>query len=329
MVEILAGNLKRNEVNPNAMGGTELIATEMHRRLPQDLLKDFQIIHSRPRDLYDDLKKVLVLHDLAGDPEVEHLKNGGWNNYDKLVFVSNWQLQMYNAYLGVPYSKSVVIKNAINPIYKEEDMISLPRFEGGFGDFHPEKIKIIYHTTPHRGLNILYAVFEVLAKEFDFIELDVYSSFKLYGWEERDKQHKDVFDKLNAHPMINNHGSVSNDEVRNALKDAHIFAYPSVWQETSCICLMEALAAGLLCVHPNLGALPETSANWSVMYQFDEDQQKHANTFYNYLRNYIMKIHEFGMPNMVNQVHYANNFYNWDDRENEWLRLLSSMKLEK
>jgi len=34
MVGIVAGDLVRNEVTQNAMGGTELIATAMHQRLP-------------------------------------------------------------------------------------------------------------------------------------------------------------------------------------------------------------------------------------------------------------------------------------------------------
>jgi hypothetical protein len=100
MVEILNGELLRNETNARAMGGTELIATEMHKRIPQQVLEGYQIIHSRPRQLYDDLKKILILHDLAGDPEVQHLKEGGWNKYDKLVFVSNWQMQQYKPVLG-------------------------------------------------------------------------------------------------------------------------------------------------------------------------------------------------------------------------------------
>lgn len=320
MVELVQGELLRNETNPHAMGGTELIATEMHKRLPKELLERFQIIHSRPRQIRDDLKKILVLHDLHADPEVQHLKEGGWNRYDKLVFVSNWQLQMYNAYLGVPYSKSLVIKNAINPINVTD------------ADKKSDKVKIIYHTTPHRGLNILYAVFEILAKEFDFIELDVYSSFKLYGWEQRDEQYKELFDKLRAHPQINYHGSVSNDEVKKALTKAHIFAYPSTWQETSCISLMEAMSAGCLCVHPNYAALHETAANWTQMYQWNESINEHASVFHNNLRHAISVCRnsmyaDIEQPSSAwsfrSQKAYADAFYSWDYRTREWIDLLN------
>lgn len=315
-MEIVAGELVRNETNQNAMGGTEIIATAMAEKIPKNILERFQIIHSRPRELRDDLLKVLVCHDLPGDPEVQHLKDGGWNKYDKIVFVSNWQMQMYNAYLGVPYSKSYVIKNAIEPIKTE-----VYQFE------EAETIRVIYHTTPHRGLGILYNVFDYLSKEVSHIHLDVYSSFKIYGWEERDKDFGDLFEKIKDHPNMTYHGSVPNEEVRQALKESHIFAYPSIWQETSCISLIEAMSAGLACIHPNLAALPETSAGWSMMYQWNEDHEAHANTFYQTLRAAVIrgKAGQYARQGRVSQKAYFDSMYGWQHRTNEWVNLLSGI----
>ena len=161
MVEIVEGKLVRNETNASAMGGTEMMAIGMQQRIPQELLKNFQIIHSRTRELRDDLKKILVCHDLAGDPEVAHLKDGGYKKYDKLVFVSQWQFQQYHDFLGVPYSHSHILKNAIEPIVEHKKP-------------NDGKIRIIYHTTPHRGLGLLYPIFDALSKQHDNIELDVW-----------------------------------------------------------------------------------------------------------------------------------------------------------
>jgi len=196
LVEIVAGELIRNELTQNAMGGTEMMAIGMQQRIPQELLKNFQIIHSRTRELRDDLKKILVCHDLAGDPEVAHLKDGGYKKYDKLVFVSQWQFQQYHDFLGVPYNHSHILKNAIEPIVEHKKP-------------NDGKIRIIYHTTPHRGLGLLYPIFDALSKQHDNIELDVYSSFKIYGWEQRDEPYKALFDQLKQHPKIRYHGSVS------------------------------------------------------------------------------------------------------------------------
>ena len=312
MVEIVAGKLVRNETNQNAMGGTEMMAIGLQERIPQAILKDFQIINSRPRELCPDLKKILVCHDLAGDPEVQHLKDGGYKQYDKLVFVSHWQFQQYHDYLGVPYSHSHILRNAIEPIEAHVKPDN-------------DVIRLIYHTTPHRGLHLLYVVFDKLCERYNNLELDVYSSFKIYGWEQRDEEYKALFDSLKNHPKIRYHGSVPNFEIRSAVKESHIFAYPSTWQETSCIALLEAMSAGCLCVHPNYAALSETAAGWTAMYQWDESHNVHANRFYLYLDNAIRYINEHGMPHMDNQSMHINTMYNWESRIKEWTQFLTGM----
>ena len=231
-MEINGGKIIRNETNANAMGGSEIIATKLAERINPELLKEFQIVNSRVRDLDETKVRILLLHDLPGDPESEFLKNGGYNKFHKLVFVSNWQMQEYIKYYNIPWSKCVVIQNFIDPIeeHKKPDDV----------------IRLGYWSTPHRGLNILVPVFEKLCEKYDNLELDVYSSFKIYGWEERNAQYEKLFDRCRNHPKINYHGSVDNQTIREKVKGMHILAYPSIWQETSCIVLMEAMAAGLI-----------------------------------------------------------------------------------
>jgi UDP-glucose:(glucosyl)LPS alpha-1,2-glucosyltransferase len=189
-----------------------------------------------------------------------------------------------------------------------------------------DQINIIYHTTPHRGLSILLPIFDSLSKVFDNIHLDLYSSFKLYGWDERDKQFESLFRFADEHPKITNHGAVSQEEVRAALGRAHIFAYPSIWPETSCCCLIEAMSAGLVCVHSNLGALFETAANWSNMYYIHEDPQEHAKLFYAVLENAIRTVHEDATRSPCqSQKAYADAFYNWEIRARQWEAFLSSV----
>jgi glycosyltransferase involved in cell wall biosynthesis len=156
--------------------------------------------------------------------------------------------------------------------------------------------------------------------------LDVYSSFKLYGWEERDKQYEQLFDRCKEHPKINYHGTVSNEELREALKAAHIFAYPSIWPETSCICLLEAMSAGLICVHPNFAALPETAANWTYMYQWHEDPSSHAGTFHMIMADAIRSIDDPSIKNKLEfQKSYTDGYYNWEGRKHQWSALIRSL----
>jgi UDP-glucose:(glucosyl)LPS alpha-1,2-glucosyltransferase len=311
MVEIIGGVLKFEESTKNAKGGTELQAFEMVKRLDPQLLKNFQIIFSRVREIDNTKKKILFLHDLPGDPENDHLKAGGYNKFDKLVFVSNWQMQAFVDEYSIPWYKCVVMQNAITPLKPRVAV------QG--------KAKLIYHTTPHRGLNILLSVFDSVLKNNPNIDitLDVYSSFKIYGWEERNAQYQVLFDFCKNHPKINYFDSVSNEEVKAAISAADIFAYPSTWKETSCISLLEAMSAGLICVHPNLGALYETASNWTNMYQYQNNEKDHSKIFSMYLDSAVKLI--AGGAVSTNQSAYINMFYNWDTRAYHWNYLLGSI----
>lgn len=298
-----------------AQGGTELMNKALYERVDNDLLDQFNIIKSRVRHIAEDKKNILWLHDLWSDPEAQHLKDPEKRaQFDRLVFVSNWQLGTYNLTLGVPYAESIVLKNAIDPIE-----LNTPKPQ--------DQIRLIYHTTPHRGLQILIPVMEKLAEiHGDAIHLDVYSSFEAYGWKERDEPYLPLFEIAKDHPNMTYHGFQPNDVVREALKQAHIYAYPCIWQETSCISVIEAMSAGCEVVCPNLAALPETTANFATMYQYAEDMNLHANVFVNQLNQAIINRREESVQTKLNiQKNYIDNFYNWELRAREWTSLLEML----
>lgn len=311
MAEIYEGVFKRNDTNENSMGGTERLTIELADKLGKEALKDFQIVSSRVRDLDDDKIRIFWAHDLPGDPESKFLETkDGQDKFHKYVFVSNWQMQGYMQQYRLPWSKCIVIPNAIESF----EPIEKPDPKDG--------INLIYHSTPHRGLNILAAVYDKLAEKYDNLHLDVFSSFELYGWGERDEAHKPVFDKLNSIDSVTLHGTQTNDVVRDHLKKAHIFSYPSIWPETSCLCLMEAMAAGTVCVHSNYGALSETAALFNQMYQMHEDPSLHASIFYAILEGNIQNI-EYGLQNARSAASYANLYFSWNQRIHEWKGLLN------
>jgi glycosyltransferase involved in cell wall biosynthesis len=308
-----------NEVDENAMGGTELMKYGLFERLDPELLKQFQIIPSRVRELDPDRKKILWLHDLPGDPESQKLQDEEYRKqFDALVFVSHWQKQQYVNFLGVPHSAGIVLQNAIEPI---PDHKKSYRKNG--------KINLIYHTTPHRGLEILIPVFQklqeqVFKQEKMKVHLDVYSSFNIYGWPQRDEEFKELFKVIKDDPNMTYHGFKPQEEVRKALKKAHVFAYPSIWQETSCLSLIEAMSAGCLCVHSSLAALPETSANWTMQYEFSEDINTHANRFAQQLYDACRLYSDDNLKARLDmQKQYINGFYNWEVRAAQWNAFLT------
>ena len=309
--------MERNEVNKDSKGGTELLQERLYGGdIPRELLEKVQIVFSRARDLDPDKKKIYYCHDLPEDPESSRLSDPMYRKkFDKFVFVSNWQMERYNEVRGVEYNKSTVIKNSIVPIDTTKRTKS-------------DKIRLIYHTTPHRGLQLLVPAFVELCKRHDDITLDVYSSFKIYGWEQRDAQYQELFDICRNHPNIKYHGTVSNDEIREALLSADIFAYPSIWKETSCLSLIEAMSAGLLCIHPNLAALSETSMGLTWMYQWNEDANAHAGGFMQVLHQGIEVMRnqrEAIEADLKLQKIQVDRVHGWNNKANEWKALLESI----
>lgn len=305
--------IESDELSKNALGGTELMKYKLAELIDPALLDEFQIIPSRVRQLDETKVRILWCHDLPGDPESDNaLKTIGHNKFHKIVFVSHWQMQAYIQYYDIPWHKCMVMPNAIVPI-------------NDFTKTTEGPINIIYHTTPHRGLNLLVPVIEKLSEKHN-VHFDVYSSFKVYGWDERDKQYEPLYEKIKSMPNATYHGAVSNQEVKEALKKAHIFAYPSTWLETSCISLIEAMSAGCICVHPNYGALFETAANWTQMYQFQDDPNRHANMMYSMLDSIVPNVFSESSQMMLKgQKSYVDMFYNWDVRAVQWKNLLNGL----
>lgn len=321
MDDIVEGREAAAELGPtadgtytDAKGGTEMMNEQLYARVDNDLLDQFHIIKSRVRHVDPDKKNILWLHDTWDDPESQHLEDAEQRKrFAKLVFVSNYQFQTYHLAHGVPFSESFVLRNAIDPIpWKEKGK---------------DQIRLIYHTTPHRGLNIAVASILELAKVYgDKIHFDVFSSFNAYGWPDADQPYLKMFDQIREHPNMTYHGYQPNDVVREALQEAHIYAYPNVWPETSCISVIEAMSAGCQVVCPNYGALPETTGHFATSYQFNEDINTHANIFVNILKAAIDAHNSEDMRRkLMFQKQWTDNFYNWDMRAAEWTGLLQGI----
>ena len=323
----MANEKWRNVMNQNAMSGSELMMTELeaHEGVAS-LLDDFQIVLSRPElhELDETKIRILWCHDLPEDPQVaEFLKDGGWARFHRYVFVSNWQCQRFIERYGIPWERTIVMRNAIHPIE--------PTLEDKWSVARDDKIRFVYHTTPHRGLGIMVPVFEHICETHENIHLDVFSSFSVYGWEERDDQFKPLFARIEEHEHMTYHGGQSNEVVREFLRDeAHVFAYPNMWPETSCRALMEAMSAGCMCIHPNNAALFETAGQFTFMYHYDDNAQRHAGAFHQAVVNAIDTIRSDDFDALLmklsGQMSYADVNYNWALREHEWIAFLTHLK---
>lgn len=318
------------EMAKNAKGGTELMQARLEKVLESrpDLLEHFNFHPSRLRNFDPNKQSIYWVHDLAEDPEVAHLAGGGWKKFDLIVFVSNWQFQQYQSRFGLDGSNCIILQNGIEPFGNQD--VFQTKWQG-----ESAAIRLIYHTTPHRGLEILVPAFislweEEWKHETIPVQLDVFSSFGVYGWAERDAPYEFLFEQCREHPAINYHGSVENSKVREALMKAHIFAYPSIWPETSCLALIEAMQAHVHCIHPNLGALFETSGGLTCQYPFMTDPQTHYEYFRGLLKQEVSRIRKLPFNSIARNVHraaeYSERLHNWAEIGRDWIDILDQLK---
>ena len=305
---------KPGNMAENSMGGTELLTMELFKRLSEEYKDYFQFVVSRLYDL-EDKPRLYWIHDLALDPVHTFLtENNGISNFAKLIFVSHWQQQQFNTLLKIPYSKGVVIKNAIDPIEHHEKTKDGP-------------LQLMYCSTPQRGLDVLYGALSLLDR--DDWHLHVFSSYSLYGWKQNDEPFKPLFDKIDEHPNMTNYGAVPYDELRQHWKNMHILAYPSTWQETSCRVAMEAMSAHCAVVTSNWGALPETCGEYGYMYTFTEDKNEHAVRFADELEDVMDEYwSDTTQFNLDNARQYAYTHYSWSKRIGQWSYFLDNLKYE-
>ena len=140
-----------NEISPNSKGGTEIMCRELERRMPKELMDQFQIIPSRFRGELDPTKiRIYYAHETESDPESQNALGNSWNKFHRLVFVSNHQMQRFIQKYNLPWGRCVVLRNAIEPI------AYFPKPNG--------KIRLIYTSTPQRGLEVLGTAFSLLAE---------------------------------------------------------------------------------------------------------------------------------------------------------------------
>lgn len=308
---------EENEISINANGGTEIAKRKLASIIDPELLDNFQIVCSRPRELDESKIRIFWCHDMPEDPESVKFRDKEWlNKFHKFVFISNWQFQRYQTMHGIPMdSKCIILESGIEPA--PETCLEKP----------DDKIRLVYTSTPQRGLEILIPVFDFLSQEQKDIHLDVFSSFKIYGWDDYDKQFEPLYEVVREHPQMTYHGFVPNAELKEHLNTSHVFAYPSIWPETSCRAMLEAMSAGLVCVHPNLGALPETSGSLNVMYQIDlVDKNMHGSVFAGNLNAAIELVRQKKQDNLIKfNKTYVDSRYNIDFIKNKWEFMLKDL----
>ena len=300
-----------------SFGGSENQFRLLLKNLPDENFKDINLIlNNANHDLIEkDKINVLWMHHFVNQKEAQNLGSKDFvDKLDYVVFNSNWNFEKFVYQFKIPESKSVVIKNAIEKINFEEK----PK----------DKINLIYHTTPWRGLDHLLKIFKNL--NLKNVELNICSSVKIYGKKfDRifGKEFENIFNECKNTKNVNYFGFLENKKVLELLKKIHIFAYPNVWQETSCIAAIESMAAGCEVVTTNLAALYETCAPFGTFVNFDSNfdnlEKKFSKVLLNSIENYWS---DENQNKLKLQRETINATYSWDVRSIEWKNFFNEVR---
>lgn len=175
---------------------------------------------------------------------------------DGFLAVSDWHAKTMCASSGFPQEKAHVIRNGVH----------LPYFEG-----NEEKTskRLIYSSTPYRGLALLPEIFREIGRRHPDASLHVFSDYTVYAGTQPIPQNQlEEFARIKQELSLPNvffHGNVLQKELAREFMKSSILAYPNTFAETSCITALEAQAAGCVPVTSSLGALPETVADSGVL----------------------------------------------------------------
>lgn len=303
----------------NPLGGTELQHNFLIDNVKKELLEGVQICLSVPEKtpLSKDKVNILWQKNAPDQPNIKPWFDDKNNHtkYDWYVFNSHWNYEEYRKCFNIPTDRCHVIKNGVTSFPKPST------YNKG------DRLRIIHHNTPWRGLNVLLGAMQYL--EGENIELDVYSSCEVYGdefKEDNDHNYQELYDQARELPNVNYIGYRPNDFILKKLPNYHLYVYPSIWEETSCISLLESMAAGLYCVVTNYGALYETGSEFPIYINYETNFNNLAFQFAEAIKVARDTLHEpMIKEHLALQQDFVKRFYCWEKKAFEWTNFLTGV----
>lgn len=337
-----------NTIKKTGMGGSELMAMEMAKRLAlqgnrvrvynscglwgegiydgveyyqtekyQDLECDILIV-SRRADMIDDKYdvkaklKLLWVHDVCAINATNKLLL----KYDRILALSEWHKQ-----------------NIINTHHLHPDHVIVTRNAIDMSRFNKKiernKFKAVNSSSPDRSWPILLECWPEIKKQVPEAELHLYYGFK--NWEfsaQNDPNQLALIERIKKE--ISNLGSkgvvfhdrINQEELAKEFLSAGVWAHSTWFTETSCITAMEAQAAGLRMVTSSIAALNETVADRGVLLSGDWTSIEYRSSFINAV---VIALKKEEDEDRVLLQQYAKENFGFDCLLNDWNRLFTEL----
>ena len=303
----------------NPYGGTEIQVEYLHKYVSKELLDKVQITTSVPEKtpLLIDKTNILWVHNSYDQPNVMPWFKNKLNHgkYDWYVFNSHWTYEKFRYFFSIPTELCLVIKNGF-----DDDLILKTDFKT------KEKIKLIYTSTPWRGLDVLLNAMEQI--KTDNVELDIYSSTQIYGdhfKKVNDDKFIALYDRAKTIKNVNYKGYLNHKELMKILHTYDAYIHPSTFEETFCLAAMESLACGLVAVTTDLGALYETCADFPIYVPHQNNRKLLASQFAAVIDKLSVMMKDVDENKMKFQQQYYRQFYHWNVIKTYWENFLNGI----
>jgi glycosyltransferase involved in cell wall biosynthesis len=264
----------------------------------------------------------------ADQPAIVGLKNKEIHEIiDKLVLVSSWQARQHIDAFHIDSGRIRVLRNAIAPafvdLFSEEPSVRACKR-------HPPVLA--YTSTPFRGLDVLLHAFPTIRHAIPGTTLKVFSDMSIYQVPIEQDPFSDLYALCRRTEGVEYIGAVAQADLAKHLKSVTCLAYPSTFAETSCISVMEALAAGCVVVTTNFGALPETTAGMARLVPMQDDLPALARDFALQTIEVLQELERLpdeSERRLREQIAQVNKTNTWALRAREWVEALIKLRDQK
>ena len=241
------------------------------------------------------------------------LKTMGAENFDgytKFMCLSPFHRDYTNAISGVPKDKIILTRNGIDP--------------EKFNFDRPEKNpnKLLWMSSPDRGLDKAMLVCDEVRKIFPDIELHVYYGIEnLYKYGPEMSALADHLKKMmSERPYVKYHGFTEQNKMYREVADGVVWVHPCNFIETFCITAIEMLALGVYPVTRRLGALADT---------LEEAEGKRMATLLDHdcvsekeIKAYAKEVENALFHEKWKGVSLDLKKHSWSSVANEWIKFL-------
>lgn len=175
------------------------------------------------------------------------------NNVNKYVCLSPWHVKFFSQHHSVPESQ----------IYTQGNGLELSRYDKR-GSIEKDPYRLIYSSSPDRGLLTLLQMFSGWKQEFPQLNLHVFYGFD--NWKKairhrnnpEEVKQVEMIEQLMKQPGVTYHGRISQQQLAEEQMKSSLWVYPTQFTETYCITATECMIAGAVPICTSVAALKTT-----------------------------------------------------------------------